>query len=396
MIRQLNDLNLKVSTAIELYKHSERVLANDTDYNRKISTAEKALLMRDNDVVLHHIAMILTSHFDRRSSSRHAFGPMIHYRDLTRQAEEALRLNIKLAEWGMDAGFLAAGRGYAIYHFVFNCIRSQDPHLIALQMSARAFAVRTAAESESYFSGRSLRLDRFRPPRPKLQQWEVEKQIIDGGRGYGGGFPEKIFLGSEHGFTRPRFGGQDLTTARCKEGEVRSYYGNLKRVGASAPGVIRLFELDGGPDIINGVESDCQSEINAWGREAISLLLTNGFRGLFPQGGKDQRGYEIMLGGIVEAINGHITRITRDRDYEACVERGDANCALIIAGGTTEDQRSRAREAREERDEVAERARRGEEYKALREYAEAIRNALSSEPIIEDRRSYLIEELRRP
>jgi hypothetical protein len=365
MISRIADMNLKVNTAIDMHKYSDRIL----DRLRRISHKDKSAYSTRSDINIRYIIDILTRYFSRDGKYNSGSSPIIHHRELVVLASEVLDLGYKLSDWGVDAGFLTAARGYSIYQFVLNCIRRHD----ANPMGARAYSVRIAAESESYFA---VVGERFRGvgPRPALHRLEVERLMIDGvpGTGYGGGFPKKIYLGSNHYFRADYFSGvPDIR--QCPDGEIRNFYGEIEGRFDDVP----AFKPKG-PIIF-----ECAGVINAKRYESINALLTQRLLLLGPDGSKSRVDYGLMLDNIVNGINSHIARIKREKDREDCDLKADPKCEKLITG-TAEERRDQRLDRADELDDVAQRERRHAEFVALRTFSATIRNSLSPEIFCKD------------
>jgi hypothetical protein len=327
--------------------------------------------MTENDLAIYRIVEILMPYSARPGSSSFGFTPVLYHRDVVRHAADVLELNNKLSAWGLDVAFLTTARGYAIYQFVINCVSAQDLRQTTAAMAARAYAVRTAAESESFFSQEILNLNNDRVPRPALRRWLVENDLIEGGGRKGGGFPRQIYLGSSHGFEyysrrlSPEF--------ECSRGLVRNFYGTLREVR----------ERIGNLDVITkfepvGVESQCEYEINQDRRPAINTLLTLRTLPYVPLGGGVKDDYEQLLKGIADAITGHIRNIIDQKDFEAC-ELGlllnqEERCKQLAASFGRQRQATIASDLSEEKKQIV------AELTALQSMALVIRNILSIRP----------------
>ncbi len=229
MIKRLSDINLKVNTALEIRKHSDQLI------KRTLSTTVKSDKTTQSDIRINKIIEILTPYFSGEGPYSHEHS-RLHHRVLTQLAREVLDLNFELAQWGHDS-FYTAARGYAVYQFVTDCVRQYS----FSPSTARAYALREAAESQSYFGIKVAELDAARNPRglrpgPQAERYEVERKLIDGT--YGAGFPKEIYLGTE--LPDLNAGGRILPRERreaaareigCPVGQVANYYGRL--VGSS-------------------------------------------------------------------------------------------------------------------------------------------------------------------
>jgi hypothetical protein len=371
MVGAINDINLKVNTAIEYHKFSDRIFDDPRFDQRKIDPRDKSRWMTENDLAIYRIVEILMPYSARPGSSSFGFTPVLYHRDVVRHAADVLELNNKLSAWGLDVAFLTTARGYAIYQFVINCVSAQDLRQTTAAMAARAYAVRTAAESESFFSQEILNLNNDRVPRPALRRWLVENDLIEGGGRKGGGFPRQIYLGSSHGFEyysrrlSPEF--------ECSRGLVRNFYGTLREVR----------ERIGNLDVITkfepvGVESQCEYEINQDRRPAINTLLTLRTLPYVPLGGGVKDDYEQLLKGIADAITGHIRNIIDQKDFEAC-ELGlllnqEERCKQLAASFGRQRQATIASDLSEEKKQIV------AELTALQSMALVIRNILSIRP----------------
>jgi hypothetical protein len=379
MIGAINDINLKVNTAIEFHKYSDKIFDDRRYDQRKISPRDKSKGTTDNDIKIKLITDILAPYIVRYGSQRSDSAPLIYYRDLVRYAGDVLNINNDLSVWGVDVGFLTAARGYAIYQFVFNCVRTHDARVTAALMAARAHAVRTAAESESWFSQEIENIQGERSPRPALRRWLVENGLLDGGTRMGGGFPRQIYLGSSHGFEYWTF--EPTPGQSCPRGQVRNFYGKLKAIYEKIGNlnVITKFESDG--DVIE----ECEYEINQNGWPAINALLTNATRAYVPKGGGQKADYEQMLKGIAGAITGHIARVTDEMELERCelgLNKDEEKCKKLAAELGRQREVIITQDISEEKKQIV------AELIALQRMAFVIRNILSPRPRHEDLRGH--------
>lgn len=371
MVGEINDINLKVNTAIDFHKFSDRIFYDSRFDQRKINPRDKSRWMTENDLAIYRIVEILMPYSVRSGLSNFGFTPVLYHRDIIRHAAEVLELNNRLSAWGLDVAFLTTARGYAVYQFVVNCVSPQEHRVTGAAMAARAYAVRTAAESESFFSQEILNLNNDRVPRPALRRWLVENDLIEGGGRKGGGFPRQIYLGSTHGFEY--YSRRLAPEFECPRGQVRNFYGNLREVRERAGNldVITKFEP-------LGVESHCEYEINQDRRPAINTLLTLRTLPFVPLGGGERADYEQLLKGIADAITGHIQNIINQKDYEAC-ELGlllnqEERCKQLAGLFGRQRQASLAADLSEEKKQIV------EELIGLQKMALVTRNILSIRP----------------
>jgi hypothetical protein len=321
-IALMNEVNLKVNAAINYHKVSDKVFddPNPQLRIRSISNLQKAEWTTENDIKLRIINEILNPYAAKRSGPTSQSTPLIYQRELIRYAEEILDLNNKLSGWGHDARFLTAARGYAIYQFIFDCVKIHDVHRLGTLMAARAHAVRRVAESESFFSEEVSKSETAKKETPREWQFKIVTQLLRGSVRIGTGFPDyyrQIYLGSGHSYslweTRPGF------SEGCPAGEVRNFYGKFRQLPDSTPpGEYMKFEIDDSHGQ-GGVLSDCEPEINSRNYPAINIMLTPLFKPYVPGGGEETPSYRNRLAGIRDAINGYIMLITDQKRLEQCL-----------------------------------------------------------------------------
>lgn len=309
MITRMGEINWKVNTVLQTRKRSDQIL----DAERKLGPAQKAEKMTDSDVRIYRIIDILRPYFLGQGWYRYEYSRQ-HHRNLMQTAYEVLNLGNDLSLWGMDA-FYTAARGYAVYQFVSDCIRQ---HRFA-PMTARAFALRVAADSHSYFGIRQAELTAAQAPgatkpRPANQRYEVEQKLIDGG--YGGGFPKDIYLGTDISSADvlrrfPRTDRDRTQDNGCPAGQVANYYGRL----------VGDFEKTFSVDPANPVEKICSTDINDRNSPSINGLMMNRFRDFSPKAFNSQEAYRNMLEDIKNTLNQHIRNITRAKQREDAAER---------------------------------------------------------------------------
>jgi len=315
LIPLIAPLNLKVTTAIDFHKYSDGLL-DEYRRNGPLRPFQKSELTALNDEAIRAIVKILQQNFYGRDLAFSDRPPLIHYEELARLAEQVLDYNFQLARWGVDAGFLTGARGYAVYQYVFNCIRPRDFRLIAEQMAARAYAVLLAANSQSYFSREAENLSKQRREHPLFWAWRTETDIIERG------FPTDIYLGSDLR-VRSRFA-EEL---RCPiERPIRNFNGHLVR----KPGLRLLperpeftftaYELAPPP---NDIEvTDCADKINSSGLPAINGLLISSLALLAPASGGSEEEFRGRLGRIAERITNLQRVLTARRWLEECLSPG--------------------------------------------------------------------------
>jgi hypothetical protein len=347
LIDEIRQLNEKVNAALATSKDSDYWVLDRSDppsillpyKNRLISPAAKSKKMTETDVNIERIITILSEHKDRYSS----YGDneiSAHEGELYELSERVLNWGNDLSEWGMDA-FLTSARGYAIYQFVRNCTTS---HHFSLNI-ARAYAARTAAESEQYFYAQVERLVKLDTAKPALRRWENDKILIE--ESVGREFPTEIYLGTNVVLPEPARGGvgegdrerieseqrrdtpaQDATGPRegkCKEREkpFENWYGKL----AYDP---RIWENYPTPDKsgFSSVEvtSECEKQINSRNWGAISTLMTARLQDLGPTSDLTSKSAETRLGQIAKAINNHISSITFQKLTEECLINTEQPC----------------------------------------------------------------------
>jgi hypothetical protein len=372
MLTKIKDINEKVNTALGTPKDSDYWVLDRDDppsvllryKNRIISPAVKSKKMSESDLAVKQIIAILSPYLARQglnvSESGPVYGPNLHH-----LAEIVLNLGNDLFEWGMDA-YLAPARGYAIYQFVHNCAVSRRASL----KIARTYAVRTAAQSEQYFSMQIEKLASLRPPRPKLRRWENDKLLIEGGIGAGGGFPKDIYLGTNVP-ANTSFGRPGSECARNDPNKsVENWYGKLKyddKIWASWPAPpLTGFSLD-------SVRSDCAANINTLNLGAINTLMTKRLEGLGPTADLDQTSAELRIQLISNAINNHISRITFEMLTEKCLLEPTSPCPALPSGDSASAENI-VRQIRSEIPIVT------AEFNALGATARAIRDILALRP----------------
>jgi hypothetical protein len=307
MIKRIGDINLKVNTALEIRKHSDQLI------KRTLSTTVKSDKTTQSDIRINKIIEILNPYFSGEGLYSHEHS-RLHHRSLIQLAREVLDLNFELAQWGHDS-FYTAARGYAVYQFVTDCVRQYS----FSPSTARAYALREAAESQSYFGIKVAELDAARNPRglrpgPLAERYEVERKLIDGA--YGAGFPREIYLGTElPELTGPRILPRERREAArdigCPAGQVANYYGRL--VGNSERG----FQLD--PE--KAFEKVCATEINDRKAAGINGLLMNRFRDFSPRGYHSENDFRNMLQELNNTLNQHLRNLARLKQNEENANR---------------------------------------------------------------------------
>jgi len=350
---RIRRINAAVNTALSTPKDADYwILDSFHPYpillqyiNRTISPADKSRSMTESDVKIDQITTILAD-YDR-------YGTESKLLELT---EDVLNSGNELFNWGMDA-FLTSARGYAIYQFVRNCVTGRDvsPSVV------RAYAARTAAESEQYFYAQFERLNTLSPPRPILHRWEDEKVLIEGGPGAGGGFPKEIYLGTNI-----------PPMAVCADDKLfQNWYGTLKynnSIWAEYPAPPGSgFSIDG-----DGVSTECEDRINFKNRGAISTLIAARLEALGPTSDLTNEIARNRLQLIVEAINGQISRLTFEKLSEECLVDSSKDCPRVPGGAISGE--GLIRQIRSERPVIM------SEFRALGAMAQAIKAILARSP----------------
>jgi len=310
MISRIGDINLKVNTVLETRKLSDQTI------RRTLSAMVKSDKTTQSDIRINKITEVLNPYFLGQGfySYEHS---RLHHGSLTQLAREVLDLNYDLSQWGPDA-FYTSARGYAIYQFVTNCVRQN----LFSPNTARAYALKVAAESHSYFGIKTAELNvaqvdptRLRP-RPAAARFEVEQKLIDGG--YGAGFPRDIYLGTDvPNFDQPGRSSrgernrESIREIGCPAGQVANYYGRL----------VGDFEKSFTLAPANPIDKVCATEINDKNLPAINGLMMNRFKDFAPKGFQNADAYRNMLEDIKNTLNQHIRNITRARQNEENANR---------------------------------------------------------------------------
>jgi len=394
LIPLIGPMNLKVTTAIEFHKYSDSLLDNSPfrPNNRRLSPLRKSELTALSDHAIRRIVEILSQYFFTQGAYRSENAPVLfNYKELVVLAERVLNYNFELAQWGVDAGFLTGARGYVVYQYVFNCIRTQDPRLVAAQMSARAYAVWLAANSESYFNREAENLSKQRRSRPRYYRWLAVTNILEGGRGYGDGFPTGIYLGSNVRFRREFFEEQAQAPApgECpRDAPVRNVYGYLKKTPNTPlldkyPQLFPYTKYEPAEDPIRGWR-DCVATINSLGLPGLSGLVIPGMRNFEPTGGLNVSDHRERLRRIAELINSYLRIVTARSWLEECDSSptpppADAckDLAQAVPQFVGPEQVVAAEETQQQSQETA-------EYKILERYSRYVRDSLSPLPLFED------------
>lgn len=371
LIPKIDPMNLKVTAAIDFHKLSDGVLHG---YGTKgpLEPLDKSTLTQANDEAIRKIVRILQQYFYGHDASGSDYAPLIHYAELVRLAEQVLHHNFKLALWGVDARFLAGARGYAVYQYVFNCIRTRDFRLVAEQMSARAHAVWLAAVSQSYFGrvGKNNQLLH----RPDYWRWIAETQIIER-------FPPQIFLGST--VQNP---GSDERCRDISTPIIKNYYGFLTQKKG-----MRLIEGrdeftytaydPASPDI---EENSCQTAINSRNAQSANALVIPGLARWPVAGTKDRDDFHDMLLNISNAINTHEKIVTGLAGLAECTSSPsqpprvacEALKQWILASGFPQLQRALEQQGSQQ-EETEQQNQIGYEFDLLEELSADVRDVLS-------------------
>jgi hypothetical protein len=407
LIEEIRHVNAAVNTALSTPKDTDYwVLDRRVPYqvflpyrNHLIHPEDRANFTTESAVKIDKVITFLAEHRDWN-------GPYGHD-ELFGLTEEILNLGNDLYWWGMDT-FLTSARGYAIYQLVRSCL----PEHHFPSNTARAYAARTAAESEQYFYIQLERLGAARANRIAFQRWDTEKTII--GATDGSGFPREIYLGTN---VTPREGGVSTApggasgpitsgptsssgsttgpstaagtggptgpspagpptpiapaTGKCKElgTPFENWYGKLAYDARIWDNYPRPDKSGFSP--LENPRSDCESKINPRGQGAINSLMTPALQGLGPTSGLDEASAEFTLRRIADAINNHISVLTFEKLTEECLTNTQVSCPQAPGAAFLTGAENMTRQIRGERPVIV------SELSALGAMAQAMKDILA-------------------